>query len=530
MDWVHTFRPVVFAICLAISASTVTLLQPAFSFLRQHASALASASSTPTAVPLPTATSTPVPTPVPPVRLTAANTVLDYPAPPVSATAAYLVDMDTGKVLFKKNANARRAMASTTKITTAILTLMHSHLSDEVTASKAAATVGESTMSLRAGEQMPVRDLLYGLMLNSGNDAAVALAEHVGGTQKHFVAMMNALAHSLHMTNTHYVTPHGLDANGHYTSAHDLATVALFAMRNPTFRRIVSTEYFHIPKGKHHKEHWLGNINKALYWYPGANGVKPGQTDRAGLCLVVSAHRNGHNVLAVVLNTPNLTTDIRNLLNMGTHDFQWVPSIFAPDTPSSSRSGGAGGKAWRYYYGAGHYIFGPFLKYFDSHGGLNTLGLPRTEQVLEHGRIVQYFEGAVLTYDPRRGSVVEKTIGPELARAVAGASALRNAHVIAAPLHRFYHFLGGGKVLGMPATGIVREAGARLQIFQHGALALTASGPRILPAGDAVLRLKGWLPATGAADYYPASFAPQTLAGFKHATPAHRTSPSLRRH
>lgn len=526
MNWALAFRPVIFAVCLAVSASTVPLVQPAFSFLRHRAAALALASTTPTPVPIPTATATPVPTPIPPVRLTAATTVLDYLAPPVSATAAYLVDMDTGKVLYSKNANARLAMASTTKITTAIVALMHAHLSDMVTASNAAANVGESTMSLHAGERLSVRDLLYGMMLNSGNDAAVALAEHVGGTQAHFVAMMNALARSLHLTNTHYVTPHGLDAPQHYTSARDLATVALFAMRNPTFRAIVSTEYFHIPKGKHNAEHWLGNINKALYWYPGANGVKPGQTDRSGLCQVVSASRNGHRVLAVVLNTPNLATDIRNLLNVGTHDFQWVPSIYAPDAPTTSRSGGWGGSAWRYYFGAGHYIFGPFLSYFDAHGGPNTLGLPRTEQVIEHGRIVQYFQGGVLTYDQEHRAVVQESIGPRLATALSSMRTPTGPHAVIPQLRSYYHFLGDGKVLGAPVTGAVSAAGMRLQFFQNGALALTPDGPRIVPAGDAVLRSKGWLPEAGAADYYPASFAPQVLTLYTHGTRSHRHAPT----
>lgn len=502
--------------CLAVSASTVTLLQPAFSALRLRVPVLAEASPTPTALPTATATPLPTSTPVPVVHLSASNTVLAYPGPPVLARAAYLVDMDSGQVLFQKNADARLPMASTTKITTAILTLMHAHLGDMVTASKAAATVGESTMSLRAGERLSVRDLLYGLMLNSGNDAAVALAEHVGGTQAHFVAMMNALARKLHMTNTHYVTPHGLDAPGHYTSARDLATVALYAMRNPTFRQIVRTEYFHIPKTKHNQEHWLGNINKALYWYPGANGVKPGETDRSGLCQVVSASRNGRNVLAVVLNTPNLATDVRNLLNMGTHDFQWVPSIFAPDGPASFGSGGSGGNAWRYYYGAGHYIFGPFLAYFDAHGGLNALGLPRTEEILEHGRIVQYFEGGVLTYDPQRRAVVEKAVARELARAVAARGALRGAPGLFGGFKRYYHVLAGGKILGQPETGLLQVKGTSVQLFQHGGLAQTAAGPRILPAGDAILRIKGWLPASGAADYYPPSFDPQLLSAFRH--------------
>jgi hypothetical protein len=353
-------------------------------------------------------------------------------------------------------------------------------------------------------------------MLNSGNDAAVALAEHVGGTQRHFVAMMNALARKLHMTNTHYVTPHGLDARGHYTSAHDLATIALYAMRNPTFRRIVSTEYFHIRKTKHNAEHWLGNINKALYWYPGANGVKPGQTDRSGLCQVVSARRNGHEVMAVVLNTPNLATDVRNLLNMGTHDFQWVPSIYAADTPISYAAGGTGPRAWRYYYGAGHYITGPFLTFFDNHGGLGTLGLPRTEQVIEHGHIVQYFQGAVLTYDAARHAVVEEAAGARLAGLVRHARVFPRSLPIAPALARTYHRLAGGKFLGSPVTGVVQYGGTRLQFYRGGALALTAGGPRLLPAGDAVLRLKGWLPASGAANYYGPNFDPALLSSYRH--------------
>jgi D-alanyl-D-alanine carboxypeptidase len=520
----RAFRPVVFAVCLAFSASTVTVLHPAFSFVRQHVDALGAASptptpaATPTPVPTPRPTRIPAPTAVPTPRLSAATTVLDYPGPPVLARAAYLVDMDTGKVLFQKDANQRLAMASTTKITTAIVTLLHAHLGDMVRASRAAASIGESTMSLRRGERLSVRNLLYGLMLNSGNDAAVALAEHVGGTQAHFVAMMNALARKLHMTDTHYATPHGLDARGHYTSAHDLATVSLFAMHNPTFRQIVRTEYFHIPRTKHNLEHYLGNINKALYWYPGADGVKPGQTDRAGLCQVVSANRNGHRVLAVVLNTPNLATDIRNLLNAGTHDFQWVPSIYAADGPATYQAGGSGGNAWRYYYGAGHYITGPFLASYDAHGGLNRLGLPRTEQLIERGRIVQYFQGGVLRYDPHRRVVAEETIGPELAEAISRLRSIRMARNILPGFRSYYHLVAGSKLLGAPEGGRMWVAGTKTEFFQHGALVQTAYGTRILPAGDAILRLKGWLPASGAADYYPPAFDPQVLAAFHHKT------------
>jgi hypothetical protein len=229
----------------------------------------------------------------------------------------------------------------------------------------------------------------------------------------------------------------------------------------------------------------------------------------------------------VVLNTPNLATDIRNLLNMGTHDFQWVPSIFAPDTPTSFESGGTGGSAWRYYFGAGHYIFGPFLAYYDAHGGLQTLGLPRTEQMLEDGRIVQYFQGGVLTFDPSRHAVVPVNIGARLARAVSGSTALRGSHALVRGLAKYYHVLAGGKVLGNPVSGILAAGGTRMQFFENGALVLTPAGPRLLPAGDAVLRLKGWLPAAGAADYYPASFAPQLLSGFSHRTITHSRSRRL---
>jgi D-alanyl-D-alanine carboxypeptidase len=441
-----------------------------------------------------------------PVPLTAATTVLAYPAPPVMARAAMLVDLDDGKVLYSKNPDEPLPMASTTKITTAAVVLQHAHLSAMVRTSRAAATIGESTMSLRQGEVLSVKDLLYGMLLNSGNDAAIALAEYVGGTQARFVGMMNALARELHMRHTHYATPHGLDAPGHYTSARDLATITMYALRDPTFRRIVRTEYYHIPKTKHNFEHYLGNINKALYWYPGVDGVKPGDTDRAGLCLVVSARRNGHHVLAVLLHTPNLVTDLRNLLNMGTRDFAWVPSIFAIDQPASSLSGGTGTGAWTYYFGAGHYIRGRFLTYFRSRGGLNALGYPRTEQITEHGRAVQYFQGGELELNPN-GKVAALPLGRTLARRVIRAH-LEDAAAVAAPLRSYYHRLAGGRVLGAPVTALVTDGDLPAQFFRYGEVALPSGGPTLVPVGDAALRLKGWLPASGAADSFPPSMTP----------------------
>jgi hypothetical protein len=306
------------------------------------------------------------------------------------------------------------------------------------------------------------------------------------------------------MTNTHYATPHGLDAKGHYTSARDLATIALFAMENPTFRQIVRTENFHIKRSKHNLEHYLGNINKALYWYPGANGVKPGDTDAAGLCQVVTAYRNGRHVLAVVLHTPNLATDIRNLLNMGSRDFAWVPSIYAADGPTSYLSGGTGSHRWHYFEGAGHYVAGPFLDYFDQHGGLGTLGLPRTEQITDHGRAVQYFQGGKLALDKQHGTVYEVALGEKLAHPTPKQRS--SHHEIASRLKLFYHRLGGGKVFGPPVSGLMRVRGTPVQFFVRGELAETRYGPRIVPIGDSALRELNLFPSSGAANYFSPTF------------------------
>jgi D-alanyl-D-alanine carboxypeptidase len=466
---------------------------------------------------------------LPPAPLTSQNTVLAFPAPPIAARAAYLVDMDSGRVLFEKNADARLPMASTTKITTAVLTLQHARLSDMVRVSRAAATIGESTMSLRQGERLSVRDLLYGLLLNSGNDAAVALAEHVGGTEAHFVVMMNALARGLHMTNTHYATPHGLDAPHHFTSARDLATIAMYAMRDATFRRIVSTANYHIPKTKHNLEHYLGNINKALYWYPGVDGVKPGDTDAAGLCQVISDTRNGHRVMAVLLNTPNLATDLRNLLNFGTRDFQWVPSIYAADQPSTTMSGGWGTVSWRYFYGSGHYVRGAFLHYFDAHGGLTTLGFPLTEQMEDdEARTVQYFQNAELIYDPEHQWAYPAPLGSSLARMVAPPVERYQPSVPARPVAALYKKLAGSRIFGAPVTNLVQDGAARVQFFQFGELASVNGVATVVPVGVAALRLKGWLPALGVADSFPPTMDPALAARYTIPVRAKRLASSLR--
>ncbi len=436
--------------------------------------------------------------------LSAASTVLAYAPPPIQARAAFLVDMQTGKVLYEKNPDQRLAMASTTKITTAVVALQHARLDSLVRASHRAATIGESTMVLQEGERLTVRQLLYGLLLNSANDAAITLAEHVAGNEPRFVAMMNELARLLHMHNTHYVTSHGLDAPGHYSSARDLATIAIYAMRDPTFRRIVSTITYHISATRHNSEHWLASINRVMYWFPGVDGVKPGQTDNSGLCQVVSAWRNGHHLMAVLLDTPTLVTDIRNLLNYGGRDFQWVQAPAWWDSPANSIAGGSGAHRWLYFLGAGHYLRGLFLDYFNTHGSLRALGFPRTEAIHVADQRVQFFQGGELVYDPVHRSVFPQPVITITPPRGAMRTLLFHPRIPVATLFRnLYTELGGAGVLGTPLSGLEWRWGRYLQLYQYGVLMLNTGIAMVMPSGDALLRARGWLPAVGASDAFP---------------------------
>jgi len=436
--------------------------------------------------------------------LSAASTVLAYAPPPIQARAAFLVDMQSGKVLYEKNPDQRLPMASTTKITTAVVALQHARLDSLARVSHRAVTIGESTMVLQEGERLTVRQLLYGLLLNSANDAAITLAEHVAGSERRFVAMMNDLARLLHMRNTHYVTSHGLDASGHYSSARDLATIAIYAMRDPTFRRVVSTLSYHIPATRHNSEHWLASINRVMYWFPGVDGVKPGQTDNSGLCQVVSDWRNGHHLMAVLLNTPTLVTDIRNLLNYGARDFQWVQAPAWWDSPANSIAGGSGAHKWLYFLGAGHYLRGLFLDYFNTHGSLRALGYPRTEAIHVANQRVQFFQGGELVYDPVHHSVFPQPVIDMTPSHGAMRTLLFHPRIqVAAPFRSLYTQLGGAGVLGSPLSALQWRWSRYVQLYQYGVLMLSDGVAVVMPSGDALLRARGWLPAVGASDAFP---------------------------
>ena len=220
----------------------------------------------------------------------------DFVPPAIEAGAAIVVDAESGRILYEKNAYSRKAMASTTKIMTAIIALENGRLDDVVTVSKRAASIRGSTINLREGQKMTLREMLYGLMLNSGNDAAIAIAEHVGGSVEGFIDMMNRKAAQVGARDTHFMSPHGLDADGHYSTAYDLAVITRYALQNPLFSEIVGTRTVSIQTGD------LRNTNEMLSIYPGADGVKTGYTGKAGRCLVTSATRDGWRIISVVLN------------------------------------------------------------------------------------------------------------------------------------------------------------------------------------------------------------------------------------
>ena len=241
----------------------------------------------------------------------AAALVLPQRAWGLSARQACLLDGVTGRVLFEKDAARQSLMASTTKIMTALVICEQCNVLDRMRIPREAVGIEGSSMYLREGEVLTLQELLYGLMLSSGNDAAVALAIYCGGTVEGFAEKMNDKARFLGLTNTHYENPNGLDSPGHYSSAEDLARLAAYAMENPIFRKTVSTKTLRVG------ERFLTNHNKLLWQVEGADGVKTGYTRAAGRILVSSATRQGRRVLAVTMDDPNDWQDHAALLEEG---------------------------------------------------------------------------------------------------------------------------------------------------------------------------------------------------------------------
>lgn len=246
-------------------------------------------------------------------------------APAVRAKSAIVIDGATGQILFGKDIHLRRPQASTTKMMAAIVALEHGKLDDVVTVSEKSAKINGSSIYLEAGERLTFRQLLYGMLLNSGNDATSAVAEYVAGDVDRFVALMNRKAEALGLHDTHYANSHGLPADNHYSSAYDLAQIARYALANPAFAEIAATKAYELPGNKRIRHRLLVNHNKLLRYFPGAWGGKTGYTTVAGKCFVGSARRNGRYVIEAILGDPDCWADAEHLLNFGLDDFASQP-------------------------------------------------------------------------------------------------------------------------------------------------------------------------------------------------------------
>ncbi len=249
----------------------------------------------------------------------------------LSAECACVIDAATGRVIYDKNMQKQHTMASTTKIMTALVALENSSLDKVVTVSKKAAGEEGTSLYLKAGQKVTMEDLLYGLMLQSGNDAAIAIAEGVSGSVEEFAILMTERAKAIGAVNSSFKNPNGLDEEGHFTTAYDLALMTKEAMNNPKFCEIVSTKSKTILEGTQ----TVSNHNKMLRMYEGCIGVKTGFTKKSGRCLVTAAEKDGVRIIAVTLNAPNDWNDHTAMLDYGFETTERFPVILKGMTVNS---------------------------------------------------------------------------------------------------------------------------------------------------------------------------------------------------
>lgn len=469
-----------------------------------------------------------------------ASQARSFPMPPVYARAAIVVDATSGTVLGGVNVHLHLPIASTTKVMTALLALEMGNLTDRITVPAAAFNydVGATIMGLHPGDVVTLRTLLYGLFLPSGADAANTIAIHYAGSESRFVAMMNHEAAVLGMHDTHYLTAHGLDTPGQYSSAYDLAILGQYVSTMPDLMKIASARSY-IWNG-----HVLSNLNHVIFWYPGADGIKPGWTPNAGLCQVLDARRGNRHVVVAILDTPDMVRDARNLLNFGLRDFTWVQSSLKGDSPFLPANGHDARGPFVYLPGSGHYLRGPFETGFLANGGLDALGFPRTEPLAEGRLQVQYFENGALARNaaghvtrlrlgrtpvptlrptvpptPTAGTSTEGVVGgpatpvpsptalpapPSITPTPAGPVTINK--VFAAFQHQHRSMLGTAVSWGTTVKRYV------VQVFAYGALAYDRQTHKvwILPVGDRLLAARQFLPSHPG-NTYPAGFAPASV-------------------
>ena len=246
------------------------------------------------------------------------NNITDFPK--INSRIALVYDRASGRVLFERNGNKHTPMASTTKIMTAIVVAENSNLSDIVTIDTKAANTGGSRLGLKKNDKITVNDLLYGLMLKSGNDAAVALAIHIGGSIEGFAKLMNDKATKLGLINTHFVVPHGLDIDGHYTTAYELAKIADYALNNEEIKKIVSTKTYTV--NINNKPKVISNTNELLGNLYGVYGVKTGFTNGAGRCLVTACKRDNLDIITVIIGADTKKTRTADSIKLIEYTFK----------------------------------------------------------------------------------------------------------------------------------------------------------------------------------------------------------------
>jgi len=237
----------------------------------------------------------------------------------LSGTSYILMDELSGRVLVEKNSHQKMPMASTTKIMTALLALEKGNLDDNVLIDDDSVNIEGSSIYLEKNEVINLKDLLYGLMLRSGNDAAMAIGKYIGGTVDNFVTMMNIKAKSINALNTNFKNPHGLDDLEHYSTAYDLALITREALKNKDFKEIFRTKSYIANRDRNN---YFVNKNKTLWEYEGGDGGKTGYTMKTGRCLVSTSSRNGFRLIAVSLNAPDWFNDNYKLLDYGFENFK----------------------------------------------------------------------------------------------------------------------------------------------------------------------------------------------------------------
>jgi D-alanyl-D-alanine carboxypeptidase len=319
-----------------------------------------------------------------------------HPAPPIYATSAFLLDTDNETTLYAQNAFLHLPMLSTTKLMTATLAVQEGNLDQEITINAAMEhdiqqlSADSALFGVKQGQTYTLRDLLYGLLYVSGNDAALIIADALAGNVQNFVAQMNQKAQELGLHDTHFVNPHGLLDAGQYSCARDLAVLGQYSLSIPLIQQISSGKTYHIAAGGNHDARVLLNENQFLWWYPGVQGGKTGYDGESDFIQVMSVVRDNHHMIGVVMHTNDWWTDMRNLMDYGSDDYTWISprnvdasgqpvpydslwNYFVKDTQDNTIPSADQGE---YFIDTGYSVSGPLLTYFNQQSGLKKFGFP----------------------------------------------------------------------------------------------------------------------------------------------------------